>query len=59
MFHLLDGLLRKDENLLNNIFEDIVNETINLLEKFGERVQFLEEIFERDVRDKRHRLVKS
>lgn len=56
---LLDGLLSKDEELLNNIFEDIVNETVNLLEKFGERVQFLEEIFERDVRDKRHRLVKS
>ncbi len=56
---LLDGLLRKDEILLKNIFNNIEDETIKLLEKFEMRIQFLDEIFEKKTDNKKHRLVKS
>ncbi len=56
---LLDGLFRKDEVLLMNIFPDIIDATIKLLEKFQERVQLLDLIFAKNIDNKRRKLVKN
>ncbi len=59
LLFLLDGLYNKDEVLLKNIFNDIIEETTNLLELFRERVLELDNIFSQKEDVKTHKLIKS
>ena len=59
LLFLLDGLYNKDEVLLKNIFNDIIEETTNLLELFRERVFELDNIFPQKEDVKVHKLIKS
>ncbi len=56
---LLDGVYNKDELLLKNIFDDIIKETINILEIFKERVYELDYIFTKKEEEKKHKLIRS
>lgn len=56
---LLHGLFTKDEKILNFIFEDPLQETILLLEKFALKVQNLDVIFPKKEVEKSKILVKN
>ena len=49
---LLKGIYLKNEKILYEIFDNPVNATINLLEMFGERVKYLDQIFEKSEKSK-------
>ena len=52
VLYLLKGLYSKKEAILNEIFDSSVEATICLLEVFGERVKILDQIFEKNEKEK-------
>ncbi|MBR3660403.1 MAG: hypothetical protein IKN63_00675 [Bacilli bacterium] len=56
---LLQGLLTKSESLLKAIFHDPLQETINLLEKFVQKVYLIDNIFPKKELEKVKKLARS
>ena len=52
VLYLLKGLYSKKEEILNEVFDNPVEATICLLEIFGERVKILDQIFEKNEKEK-------
>ena len=59
MLYLLHGLFLKNEKIFTTMFQDPLQETINLLELLLIRMDKLEEIFPNKTTIKKHKLVKN